>query len=75
MTQWLITLSQAAVGVVEGQAAEAVGKANEGLTALPLLTKGLLTTLLGLLGVFLVLAIYFITIKLMQRVKPKEDGQ
>lgn len=44
------------------------------ITALPLFTKGLLTTLVGLLGVFLVLTLFFVTIKLMQHIKPK-DGQ
>ena len=36
------------------------------LPALPLVTKGLLVTAMGLCGVFLVLALFFITIKLMQ---------
>lgn len=38
------------------------------LTALPLMTKGLLVTAMGLCGVFLVLALFFVTIKLMQRI-------
>ena len=42
--------------------------ANSALVALPLFTKGLLTTLMGLLGVFLVLTLFFITIKLMQKI-------
>lgn len=53
---------------------EAVAPAQDGLTALPLITKGLLTTVIGLLGVFLVLALFFVTIKLMQQIKPK-DGR
>lgn len=48
--------------------------ANTGLAALPLFTKGLLTTVMGLLGVFLVLALFFATIKLMQRIKTKGDA-
>ncbi|MBQ7868337.1 MAG: hypothetical protein IJ354_09345 [Clostridia bacterium] len=42
--------------------------ANNALVTLPLFTKGLLTTLMGLLGVFLVLTLFFITIKLMQKI-------
>ncbi len=45
------------------------------LTQLPLMEKGLLTTLLGLLGVFLVLALFFVTIKLMQRIGEKKNEQ
>ena len=62
MSTWLSALS------------EALTPAADGLTALPLFTKGLLTTVIGLLGVFLVLTLFFITIKLMQLIKPK-DGQ
>lgn len=43
------------------------------LSSLPLMTKGLLVTGMGLLGVFLVLALFFATIKLMQLIRPKED--
>ncbi len=46
--------------------------ANSGLTALPLVSKGLLTTLFGLLGVFLVLLLFFFAIKLMQRLGKKD---
>ena len=53
------------------EAATAVPAAEKGLTALSLLSKGLLTTLFGLLGVFLVLTLFFVTIKLMQRFKEK----
>ena len=62
MSNWLTLLSEAAAPV------------QDGLTALPLFTKGLLTTVIGLLGVFLVLSLFFLTIKIMQRIKPK-DGQ
>lgn len=41
--------------------------------ALPLFTKGLLTTVIGLIGVFIVLALFFITIKLMQKIKTKDE--
>ncbi len=39
------------------------------MTSLPLLTKGLIVTAGGLLGVFLVLLLFFLTIKLMQKIK------
>ena len=43
------------------------------LTDLPLVTRGLLTTLFGLVGVFLVLLLFFFSIKLMQNLgKSKE---
>ena len=43
------------------------------LVSLPLMTKGLLVTVLGLLGVFLVLTLFFITIKLMQKIRVKDE--
>ena len=43
------------------------------LASLPLMTKGLLTTVIGLLGVFLVLGLFFLTIKLMQHIKTKDE--
>ena len=36
-------------------------------------TKGLIVTGLGLGGVFLVLALFFVTIKLLQKIKPKAE--
>lgn len=42
------------------------------MTGLPILSKGLIVTLVGLLSVFLVLTLYFFTIKLISRVKDKE---
>lgn len=61
MFNWISTLSEAATA------------ANSNLVSLPLMTKGLLTTVIGLLGVFLVLALFFVTIKLMQHIKPREN--
>lgn len=55
MFKWMTGLSQAAAE-------------SAALTELPLLTKGLLTTAMGLAGVFLVLTLFFITIKLMQKI-------
>ena len=40
-----------------------------GLATLPLLQKGLIVTGVGLLGVFLVLFLFYLTIKLMQKLK------
>lgn len=54
------------------EAAAATGTA--GLTALPLFSKGLLTTLFGLTGVFLVLLLFFIAIRLMQRIGVKKES-
>ena len=48
--------------------------AQSGLVALPLMSKGLLTTALGLLGVFLVLALFFVTIKLLQHIGVKKNA-
>ena len=71
MMKWFSALSEAAVETVETIAAEPVAEAvaetaNSALANLPLFTKGLLTTVMGLLGVFLVLTLFFVTIKLMQ---------
>ena len=40
-----------------------------GLAALPLFEKGLIVTGVGLLGVFLVLFLFYLTIKWMQKLK------
>ena len=61
MFKWFTALTEAAPAVEEAVAANA-------LVALPLFTKGLLVTLMGLLGVFLVLTLFFVTIKLMQKI-------
>jgi len=81
MMKWFSALSEAAATVAETLAPEAVATAapvaeaaaSNALVALPLLTKGLLTTLMGLLGVFLVLTLFFVTIKLMQKIGPRES--
>ncbi len=41
------------------------------LASLPLMTKGLLTTVIGLLGVFLVLGLFFLTIKVKACIRKK----
>lgn len=63
MTKLLSLLMSSAV------AEEAVAAAPAGMMTLPLMTKGLIVTAAGLLGVFLVLFLFFLTIKLMQKIK------
>lgn len=75
MFKWFAALTEAAPAVEEAVAAvaEPVAEAtNSALVSLPLFTKGLLVTLMGLLGVFLVLTLFFVTIKLMQKIGPRE---
>ena len=45
--------------------------ATSTLTSMSTLSKGLFTTVFGLVGVFLVLALFFVAIKLMQRIGKK----
>ena len=66
LMKWIAALTQSVEPV-----AEAVETASNGLVALPLLTKGLLTTVMGLAGVFIVLTLFFVTIKLMQKIGSK----
>ncbi|MEG0511187.1 MAG: hypothetical protein RR653_00550 [Clostridia bacterium] len=61
-------------GMSEAVTATAAPVAESSLVALPLFTKGLITTVIGLLGVFMVLALFFVTIKLMQKIKTKGDA-
>lgn len=71
MFKWITSLAEAiveALPTAEPVAETVVAEATNALVELPLLTKGLLTTLMGLLGVFLVLTLFFITIKLMQKI-------
>ncbi len=69
MFKWFTALTEAAAPVAEVVATEAPAVAASALVELPLFTKGLLTTLMGLLGVFLVLTLFFVTIKLMQKIQ------
>jgi len=74
MMKWFSALSEAVAPVAEAVAtAEPMAEvaANNALVNLPLFTKGLLTTVMGLLGVFLVLTLFFVTIKLMQKIGAK----
>ncbi|MBQ7867410.1 MAG: OadG family protein [Clostridia bacterium] len=79
MMKWFSMLSEAAAEITATAAPELIetvepaaeAVANSALVTLPLFTKGLLTTLMGLLGVFLVLTLFFITIKLMQKIQPR----
>jgi len=65
MMKWFLTLAEVTEAVVEEAAPQTE------MTQLPLFTKGLLTTAMGLLGVFLVLGLFFVTIKLMQKIGAK----
>ena len=64
MMNWVFALSEAAATTLPA------AQANE-YAGMAILTKGLITTGMGLLGVFLVLGLFFVTIKLMQRIKEK----
>jgi hypothetical protein len=72
MMKWLMALTESVEPVTEVVETAAEQTA---LTQLPLFTKGLLTTAMGLLGVFLVLTLFFVTIKLMQKIGTKESSQ
>ncbi|MCE5343091.1 MAG: hypothetical protein LLF96_05815 [Eubacteriales bacterium] len=63
---WLIAAQEAVTATV-------TAGASTGLTALPLASKGLLTTLFGLVGVFLVLLLFFFAIKLLQNFGSKRE--
>lgn len=72
MFKWFAALTEVAPAVAATAEPVAEVAANS-LVALPLFTKGLLVTLMGLLGVFLVLTLFFVTIKLMQKIGPRES--
>ena len=74
--KWISALTESVEPVVEAAvetAAPVAEAAGNTLVSLPLFAKGLLTTVMGLLGVFVVLTLFFITIKLMQKIGPKES--
>ena len=72
--KWFMALAESVEPVAE-VVEETAAVANSALVELPLFTKGLLTTAMGLLGVFLVLTLFFVTIKLMQKIGAKESSQ
>ena len=74
MMKWFMALTESVEPVAE-VVEETAAVANSALVDLPLFTKGLLTTAMGLLGVFLVLTLFFLTIKLMQKIGAKESSQ
>ena len=43
------------------------------LAGMSLMTKGLIATVCGLAGVFVVLTLFFVTIKLMQRIHTRDE--
>lgn len=55
----------------------ATAAAGSALMDMPMLSKGLFTALFGLFGVFLVLTLFFVSIKLIQRPgrKPSETKE
>ncbi|MBQ8148901.1 MAG: OadG family protein [Clostridia bacterium] len=75
MMKWFMTLAEATAVAAEATLAPSATPAPNALVDLPLFTKGLLTTGMGLLGVFLVLTLFFVTIKLMQKIGAKESSQ
>ena len=74
MMKWFMALAESVEPVAE-VVEETAAVANSALVDLPQFTKGLLTTAMGLLGVFLVLTLFFLTIKLMQKIGAKESSQ
>ncbi len=72
MMKWFMALTESAAPTAE--AAETAAQ-QSALVDLPLMAKGLLTTAMGLLGVFLVLTLFFVTIKLMQKIGAKETSE
>ena len=60
---WLLASALAENAGMEAQAA------SKAFGNMGLMTKGLITTGLGLAGVFLVLFLFFLTIKAMQKIK------
>lgn len=68
MFKWLFTLARAEEGLAVAEAA-----VQNTYKDLPIFQKGLVVTGLGLVGVFLVLFLFYLAIKAMQRIKPKED--
>ncbi|MBE5795267.1 MAG: hypothetical protein E7323_11380 [Clostridiales bacterium] len=73
MMKWFMALTESVEPVAE--VVETAAVSNSALVEMPLFTKGLLTTAMGLLGVFLVLTLFFVTIKLMQKIGTKESSQ
>ena len=64
------------VAAVEPAAVETAAEAaTSALVQTTLIEKGLLTTSVGLLGVFLVLALFFVSIRAMRLIKDKDNGE
>lgn len=66
------TVTQTAAPVAETVIQTAAPAVKAAAFSDTLMGKGLITTGLGLAGVFLVLCLFYLVIKLMQRVKDKE---
>ena len=65
---WLSLMTEAVSATAASTAA------STGLISLSLPMKGLITTIFGLLGVFLVLLLFFVAIKLMQGIGVKKES-
>jgi len=64
------------LSAAEAAETAAVTTASESkLAAMSIFSKGLFTTLLGLVGVFLVLTLFYVAIKIIQRPGHKEPGE
>lgn len=46
---------------------------NASLVGMSLMARGLITTVCGLAGVFVVLTLFFVTIKLMQHIHTRDE--
>jgi hypothetical protein len=62
---WLISAQESVTATI-------TASASQGLTSMSLLSKGLLTTLFGLAGVFLVLLLFYFAIVLMRNTGVKQ---
>jgi hypothetical protein len=76
MFQFFISAAEAVLTIVSPAvtATPAATVSESKLAALSIFSKGLFTTLLGLVGVFLVLSLFYVSIKIMQRRKDQNPG-
>ncbi len=70
MFRFFISAAEAVQTAVAATPAATVSESK--LAAMSIFSKGLVTTLLGLVGVFLVLALFYVSIKIMQRRKDQD---
>ncbi|MCL1854896.1 MAG: hypothetical protein FWF86_04105 [Clostridia bacterium] len=70
MLKWLFLMDEASVTMIPGMTAHVTG-----YVGLSLLDRGLVAALTGLMGTFLVLTLFFITIKLIRRIKARNNEE